>query len=571
MMNDAGINSRTYPKAVILLGCLITAVIITVGIMATVPPVSRDALTHHLAVPKLYLDRGEIYEIPEIEFSYYPMNLDLLYMIPLYFKNDILPKFIHFAFGIFTAWLIFSYLKRRISVSYALFGALFFLTIPIIVTLCVTVYVDLGEIFFSFASILLLLKWFETPERKSLLMFSGIFCGLALGTKYNGLVFFLIVSASIPIFLSRSQQKMSSLSAIGHSVLFVTVSLLVFSPWLIKNTVWTGNPIYPLFNSFFQGVAANDGPKMSPFLVRKIIYQETWWETLAIPVRIFFQGVENDPKYFDGRLNPFLLILAIGGFVSGVRKKGVVRNEVIFFLVFSILYILFVFIIRDMRIRYVSPMLPPMVVLSVMGFQAVVQVISRKIQNPVFNNTAVILIAGTILLPNSIYFYKTFLTIQPISYLAGNISREAYIQKFRPEYAAMVYANQNLNQDDRIFALFLGNRRYYSERKITFDIPFFKETVLESENAPEIAKRLTLKGATHLLVAFDLFKKWASSNFTIEKQKLIETFFRNHTRPLFSTDGHGLYRLSVNFHSSIRISENRFNADKGVIEEVKKL
>ena len=72
-----------------ILGVLILAIVI----LSAVPPVSKDALVHHLAVPKLYLEHGGIYEIPSMPFSYYPMNLNLLYMIPLYFGQDIIPKF----------------------------------------------------------------------------------------------------------------------------------------------------------------------------------------------------------------------------------------------------------------------------------------------------------------------------------------------------------------------------------------------------------------------------------------------------------------------------------------------
>jgi hypothetical protein len=124
------------------------ALIACIIILSLVPPISKDALTHHLAVPKLYLRHGGIYEIPSMSFSYYPMNLDILYMIPLGFGNDIAPKLIHFCFALLTAWLIFGYLKRRLNTSYALAGALFFLSIPIIVKLSITVYVDLGLIFF---------------------------------------------------------------------------------------------------------------------------------------------------------------------------------------------------------------------------------------------------------------------------------------------------------------------------------------------------------------------------------------------------------------------------------------
>ena len=63
----------------IMLASFLLAVIVAIVLLGAVPPVSRDALTHHLAVPKLYLSHGGIYEIPSIAFSYYPMNLDLLY------------------------------------------------------------------------------------------------------------------------------------------------------------------------------------------------------------------------------------------------------------------------------------------------------------------------------------------------------------------------------------------------------------------------------------------------------------------------------------------------------------
>ena len=113
-----------------LIGVL-ALLIVAIVILSWVPPVSRDALTHHLAVPKLYLQHGGIYEIPSIVFSYYPMNLDLLYMIPLYFGNDIAAKFIHFIFALLTAWLIFSYLRKRLDTGWALVGALFFLSLPL--------------------------------------------------------------------------------------------------------------------------------------------------------------------------------------------------------------------------------------------------------------------------------------------------------------------------------------------------------------------------------------------------------------------------------------------------------
>ena len=164
---------------------------------------SKDELVHHLAVPKLYLKHGGMFEIPFMPFSYYPMNLDLLYLIPLYFGNDIIPKFIHFSFALLTAGLLFGYLKRRTGLGYALFGVVFFLSIPIIVKLSISAYVDLGVLFFSFASLLLLLKWAESGFKKKFLILSGVMAGLAMGTKYNALVTAVLLTLFVPILSAR--------------------------------------------------------------------------------------------------------------------------------------------------------------------------------------------------------------------------------------------------------------------------------------------------------------------------------------------------------------------------------
>jgi len=161
--------------ALIVLLFALTACIIT---LSCVPPVSRDALVYHLALPKLYIEHGGIYEIPSLVFSYFPLNLHLLYTIPLYFGNDIIPKFIHFAFALATAWLIFIYLKKRLDDLYALLGVLFFLSIPLIVKLSITAYVDLGLVFFSTASVFYLLKWTENKFRLKYLCCSFCPCPL---------------------------------------------------------------------------------------------------------------------------------------------------------------------------------------------------------------------------------------------------------------------------------------------------------------------------------------------------------------------------------------------------------
>ncbi len=243
----------------VALAVLMTVYIISIIILASVPPVSRDALTHHLAVPKLWIKHGGIYETPDLTFSYYPMNLDLLYVIPLYFGNDIIPKYIHFAFALATAWLIFKYLCGKFNRWYAFAGALFFLTTPVIVKLSITAYVDLGLIFFTTLSLLYLIKWGDSGFRITYLIVSAVSCGLAIGTKYNGLISIFLLAFIPPyVYLKWSKTNPNKktiryqLKALGYGILFVCIACMVYLPWMARNHIWTGNPLYPLFNKQMQ-------------------------------------------------------------------------------------------------------------------------------------------------------------------------------------------------------------------------------------------------------------------------------------------------------------------------------
>ena len=51
-------------------------------------------------------------------------------------------------------------------------------------------------------------------------------------------------------------RKRSSLGALGWPAVFALIALLVYSPWMLRNYFWTGNPVYPMAQAIF----AHDGP-----------------------------------------------------------------------------------------------------------------------------------------------------------------------------------------------------------------------------------------------------------------------------------------------------------------------
>lgn len=563
-LNNQKENSVTVALFVVLLGLFVSILF-----LASVPPVSRDALTHHLFVPKLYLQHGGIYEIPSIPFSYYPMNLDLLYMIPLSFGNDILPKYIHFFFALLTGWLIYNYLKNRTSKLYGLLGTIFFISIPIIVKLSVTTYVDLGLMFFTTAALLLLFRWLNSNYSIRHLLFAGICCGLAAGTKYNGLITIFLLTLFIPILYIRSEKgkKGSNYKSIQYCLLFVLATLASLSPWLIRNYIWTGNPIFPLHDSLFQSNTTKNiekdlttqdntgdtlqkepNQKNGVFVTRKILYNETWWQALLLPIRFFFEGQDGHPRYFDGKLNPFLFLLPLFAFTRKSKPRSL-QLEKSTLLAFSVLFFFFTFFQEALRVRYIVCIVPPLVILSIFGLRNIFAIISQH--NDTLTRKGIILfslaIPSAMLAYNALYLVHQFQIIQPLSYLQRKISREDYITRFYPEYPAIQYANSHLKRDDKVLCIFLGNRGYYMDFMPIFDKPtrggILSDLLASYPKGNDIKTKLQEQNINYILFRHDLTQNW-HQHLNRTEQAIITSFFQNNTEQLFKNKVYSFLRLN---------------------------
>ncbi|NNF98293.1 MAG: phospholipid carrier-dependent glycosyltransferase [Desulfobacteraceae bacterium] len=525
--------------------------IISTLILNYCPPTSRDALTHHLVVPKMWIEHGYIYEIPHLNFSYYPMNLNLLYLIPLLFENDIVPKYIHFLFALGTAWLILSYLKKRTTQTLSLLGALIFLSTPVIVKLSTTVYVDLGLVFFSWGSIFFLFKWANSSQSPRYLIFSAIFCGLGLGTKYNGIIVLFLLTLLVAIIHVRvpDQTKIRIGYAICYPIVYSIISIAVFSPWMIKNYCLTANPIYPLYNHHFNSNSeqnTNSNMSMKPWMQRKLIYKESFVETASIPLRIFFQGEDDNPRLFDGKLNPILFFSPFLLLIGRRNTDAQLKLEQLILFSFCILFVLYASFMVDMRIRYIAPIIPPLVVLTIFGLQDIlkrIDGISRK-RNRVFSRWMICAVVCFFLSMNVRYVVGLFQSVNPVPFILGETTREEYLTEKLAEYPAIQFINQIENEGIKVLALFVGKRLYYFDRPVESGIHAFAGMVATG-NASEnnIALQLQSKKFTHCIIGVHHFGSWANQIFDPEQQKFVSQWLKNNCVLLFSKNGYAVFEL----------------------------
>jgi len=558
-------HRKTLEKTATFVLCAIVVVFFFAEVILNfTPPISRDALVHHLAVPKIWLKHGGFYEIPWAEYSYYPVYINLLYLVCLYLKNDIAPKFIHLGFGITTAWLINVYLKQKLGRNWGLLGMVIFVTTPIVVWLSTSAYVDLGMTFFTTGSVLAFIRWrdSEYSEFKWFLI-ASLCMGIAIGSKYNALIAWFIVTLMVMFRYVRDTNK--QMVALRYGLLFFVIAALVASPWYVKNYLQTGNPFYPLFNGFFklihhhpdldvlQGQVIDKNETIDFFKMREAMYGESFWETLLIPIRMFFQGKDSSYQYFQGSLNPILIIFLPFTWLN--RRYG---KDKMFFVCFTVIFIFMAYFLTQKQVRYILPVLPFLSILAVMGIKDVLDKLngetflsSLQLGKNVKSIAKILLftVVAVLLILNLNYLKSRINTIKPFPYVMGKETKEAFLKRHLLHYDAVEYINNNLPMDAKIFTMFLGRRGYYLgrayENESSFGMNTIKNMVKSSQDEKKFKEYIRSMNVTHILMRTDLANNFLKDNFSIQEIKCFMNLLTKYWKLIYESNGYSIWDVRL--------------------------
>ena len=547
-------SSRTERILCLVMACALAGILVIEVILCLMPPVSRDALIHHLAIPKLWIRHGGFFETPWTLFSYFPMNVDLLYLLPLLFGNDRVPAFIHLLFGWGTGYLVYRYLKDQAGKVWGLLGLLLFVSTPMVIRLSITAYVDLGMIFFTTASVLAYLRWRDGGyEDVKWLLLAAVCMGLAAGTKYSALISWLFLSGAVCFLYAKDTGK--QLQAIRWGLIFSLVALVTVSPWLVKNLVLKGNPISPLMDNVFSLIhggretaaclaagGAERGEGYNLLRNRTHMYGEEIWQILLLPLRICFEGRDHSPQHFDGILNP-LFALAIPFAFVGSR-----RGHRCFFLLFILIVFSLSVLVVDLRIRYILPILPFMTILAVMGIRNGTGWLASRGQSALrLAGRAVPFALALPIAANLLYLGHQFKGIRPLPYILGEESHDEFLSRQVGSYPATAYVNRELPDDAVIYLLYTSGRGYYLDRDYIYHVgleaAIVKAMVRSSADAATLAAFLRSLGGTHLLVRDELLIKALEDNFPGETVRGVREKLAECLTKVYESNGHTVYRI----------------------------
>lgn len=197
------------------------------------PEIAFDALWYHLTLPKLWLFKHQWY-FPGglLYYSVMPRLAETLFIPLIHYLGFVGPKLLQFISALLTSSLIYKILKnQKVKTHLSFLGSSLFYVTWVVSWQSASGYIDLFRTFLELSAIYLLI-------RKKYL-FSGMVIGLAIGTKLFALVTLFILS-------------------LVFTPVIVIPAIIVSLPWYLIAYHFTGNPVYPLFDS----IVADNSPNL---------------------------------------------------------------------------------------------------------------------------------------------------------------------------------------------------------------------------------------------------------------------------------------------------------------------
>ncbi|HNR36206.1 MAG TPA: glycosyltransferase family 39 protein [Candidatus Hydrogenedentes bacterium] len=408
-----------------LLAVLSAACLALFGALA--PATSWDACVAHLALAKDYTREGRILFVPGNEYTAYPHLLHVLYACVFAQDGERGAMLLGWLMGLLACAAAYMLGARVESRRCGLIAAAILATAPIFIDQAGTVSIDLAFCAFAVGAMAALAAWFKEREAAApWLLLAGWLAGSSCGIRHTG--YLVCVLLSLGVLLGARERRFRSF------VLFVGISVLAASPWLLRSGLITGNPFYPLFISWFGAGSIPHWPVgfMAPhpsldgFSLRQFLMFP--WDIVMRPY--LFDGWSKSP-------GGLVVLLGVPGLLVGGQRARI--------LALYALSGIMCFFFFERYARYVLPFLIPMMVVA--GIAACRLGRLRRVVAAVL---AASFVFGLVLQAAAVHFKA------PV--VLGRETRQAYLTARVERYPAFEWVNRHIPIGDTILTF---NRRSY--------------------------------------------------------------------------------------------------------------
>ncbi|MFW6129533.1 MAG: hypothetical protein ACOC56_00025 [Atribacterota bacterium] len=524
-------------------------VIIFNFIMCFTPELFYDALVYHIGIPKFYKVYHKIIPTPFVHAGHFPLNTSMLYLWGIMLKDEMVAKLINFSFGGLIILHAFAFCKKYFnSTRMGLISGIIFYLTPLVAVKLWATNSDIGLTYFTTLALYAGVNYFYCDSKKAAnvwVILSGIFTGLLLGAKYTGIFFAFAISL---IIVKKNFRKIFLWSITGF---------LLFSPWLIRNYVSTGNPVYPFLTGVFDEKdmfeikfgGSGYGKKFfsNPLKGGKGIKQIK--KIFIYPFNVSIKGGGNTKPFrsieYYGVGIHYLAFLILLLFITDKDKKYLKPG--IYFAVVS--YMFWSLFANSMR--YYMPGL------FILGAGSSYFIVKADKKNKTFG-TVLITIFSIIAVSNFLLILPVARTVyQPGKSLLDKEFREKLIANTRPglpypSYSAYKYINKNLSEDAKVL-IFGEAKTFYINRKFikgeAKSLTPIIEFLRKSSSAQDFYKLLVNKyNITHLLVnQKEALRTTGFGTLYFSKRDIekLDEFWRDHINLIYENNSKKLFIYEI--------------------------
>ena len=516
-----------------------------VGVLprALSPEVLFDAQVYHLAMPRVYLDAGRFLSFPNNVFTNAPHSMAMVYSYALSLGGAPVAKLLHAACGIGMLVLTAGIGRRLAGPTVGVLAALLTFATPLMIEHVATAYVDLAMgLAFTAA---LWAAWHGLATRHAgALRVAGLCLGFYAGIKYTALFGVVGLALAIAALLVRRRAPLAEWARTAAPFL---VGLIVGAgPWLVKNALFVGNPLYPMATSLF-GL----GPRFASEVARtaEVValhgMGRTLMDMVLLPWRITAFGAHGSPT-FDGTILP-LWLMAAPLLVLRPTRRGGRAFAAVAALGYFVAWAPVVHITR-----YLIPIFP---VFSLLTVHALVRALPHA--QPVGRRARLWLWGGFAatafwwlppIVSHAVWGWTAF---APAAW--GQVAPDDFIlheEQTGPMYAWM---DEHLPADAQVLGLW-ENRMYRCPRPLTSDGVFWASRWVDrfalAEDMDTFAAELRARGLTHVLfnapfqeVFLPLSPDDADRQLVERGLARIHAFLAEQCDPLHEANGMRLYRI----------------------------
>jgi len=352
-----GVTKHSWLEVALL--ALIAALICLNMLRAFSPPMEYDELEYHLAAPAQYVRDGRISFISDNAYASFPANVEMLFLDGMIVRGGVVDGFalgrlINVALGVLAACAAGACASEMFGKRAALPAAAILYTWPQVNSIACVGYVELGLMLYVGLALLAAYNYHRSGRRMAHLVLLGVVSGLAAGCKYPA-VLFVCVPAGLWV-LAAAKKKV-----LAHGLVFAAVALGVFVPWLVRNAVNTGNPVYPLLGGTFH--ASTWSPR-----------KEARWQNAHTPKGGVWTALRKTAtERFPNKTSPLTMSVLLVVFLpfAFARREWLAKSGVMLLLT---LFCITAWLVFTHRItRFLVPWLVPLVVLNAAGAVAFIR------------------------------------------------------------------------------------------------------------------------------------------------------------------------------------------------------